>query len=359
MTEAWANVQNLLVMRLDNIGDVVMTGPMLRAFREALPGVRLTLMVSPAGASAVPLLPWVDDALVWRAMWQQLGSGTCDPAREAELTGLLRERNFDAAVLLTSFSQTPHPAALACLLAGIPLRLGESGERAPGLLTHQPPSPTPEAEHQAERNLRLLEAAGLPVRDRALEVHISGEARRQAAALLPGPYLLLNPFASCSARTYPTERAARAARLIAEQTGLKVAVTGVEKDRERSRDLLAELGPAGVDLLGRTDLPTFAALIAGARLVLTNNTSALHLADAVETPLLVTYSGTDHEPQWRPRKAPATLLRRPTPCHPCYAFQCPYNLECLDISPEEVARAGLDLLASRGRVSVPDSSAPR
>lgn len=348
MNGDWANVRNLLVMRLDNIGDVVMTGPALRALKEALPGVRLTLMVSPAGANAAPLLPWVDDVIVWRAMWQQLGGGPFDPAREAELIGLLRERNFDAAVLLTSFSQTPHPAALACLLAGIPLRLGESKERAPGLLTHEPLSPTPEAEHQVERNLRLLEAIGIPVRDRALEVHIPEEARRQAAALVPDPYLLLNPFASCSARTYPPGRAARAARLIAEQTGLKVAVTGVEKDRERSRDLLVELGPVGVDLLGRTDLPTFAALIAGARLVLTNNTSALHLGDAVRTPLLVTYSGTEYESQWRPRSTPALLLRRPTPCHPCYAFECPFHLECLDISPEEVARAGLELLSGVG-----------
>ncbi|GAA5512847.1 ADP-heptose--LPS heptosyltransferase 2 [Deinococcus carri] len=341
----WANVKNVLVMRLDNIGDVVMTSPVLRSLKEALPGVRLTLMVSPGGSAAVPLLPWVDDVIVWRAMWQQLGGGHADPAQEAELTRLLRERNFDAAVLLTSFSQTPHAAALACLLAGIGLRLGESAESAPGLLTHEPPSPTPEAAQQAERNLRLLESAGVPVRDRALEVHVSEEARRQAAALLPGPYLLLNPFASCSARTYPPERAAHAARLMAEQLGWQVAVTGVEKDRERAAALLAELGPAGVDLLGCTDLATFAALIGGAGLVLTNNTSALHLADALRTPVLVTYSGTDYETQWQPRSTRFTLLRRPTPCHPCYAFQCPFHLECLDIAPGEVAQAGLDLLA--------------
>lgn len=331
-------------MRLDNIGDVVMTGPALRALKEALPGARLTLMCSPAGANAVPLLPWVDDVIVWRAMWQQLGGGVCDPAREEELISLLRERNFDAAVLLTSFSQTPHPAAVACLFAGIPLRLGESKERAPGLLTHEPPFPTDEAGHQAERNLRLLETAGLPVRDRSLFIHISEEARERAAALMPEPYLLLNPFASCSARTYPPEKAARAARLIAEQVGLKVAVTGVEKDRERSQELLAELGPIGVDLLGQTDLSAFAALVARAQLVLTNNTSALHLADATRTPVLVTYSGTDLDTQWQPRSAPFALLRRPTPCHPCYAFTCPFSLECLDFSPEEVVQVGLGLL---------------
>lgn len=97
MSADWAKVKNLLVMRLDNIGDVVMTAPVLRALKEALPGVRLTLMVSPAGANAVPLLPWVDDVIVWRAMWQQLGGGTGDPAREAELIGLLRGRGFRCA----------------------------------------------------------------------------------------------------------------------------------------------------------------------------------------------------------------------------------------------------------------------
>jgi len=83
-------------------------------------------------------------------------------------------------------------------------------------------------------------------------------------------------------------------------------------------------------------------------LVLTNNTSTMHLLDALRTPGVVLFSGTELEEQWRPRDVPHRLLRRETWCSPCYAFTCPYNLECLDIPPEEVAEAGLSLLAEAG-----------
>jgi ADP-heptose:LPS heptosyltransferase len=61
-------------MRLDNIGDVIMTGPALRAIKETLPHIHVTFMASPAGAQAAPLLPWVDDIFAWRVLWQELGS---------------------------------------------------------------------------------------------------------------------------------------------------------------------------------------------------------------------------------------------------------------------------------------------
>jgi ADP-heptose:LPS heptosyltransferase len=77
---------------------------------------------------------------------------------------------------------------------------------------------------------------------------------------------------------------------------------------------------------------------------LTNNTSTMHIADATQTPSVILYSGTEQESQWQPRHTPHRLLRRPTVCSPCYAFTCPYDLQCLDISPAEVVEAALDLL---------------
>jgi ADP-heptose:LPS heptosyltransferase len=75
----------------------------------------------------------------------------------------------------------------------------------------------------------------------------------------------------------------------------------------------------------------------------------MHLADAVNRPQVVLFSGTDLESQWRPRRAPARLLRRATPCAPCYRFDCPIGLACLDIPPEEVVGHALDLLPAADR----------
>ena len=353
MTGPWAEARRLLVMRLDNIGDVVMTGPVLRALKENLPRVSITLMASPGGKEAAPLLPWVDEVFAWRVLWQDLGRLSFDPAREWELIEALRGC-YDAAIILTSFKQTPHPAGYTCYLAGIPLRLGESKEWGGGVLTDEAP-PAPDELHQVERNLRLIEHVGFVVEDRSLSLHVPEEARGTVVELLQArgvapdaPYVLLNPWASAQARTYPTHRFAFAARLLSEETGWPVVVSGTEADRSRSGELLDVLGDRGVDLVGATGLSELAALVEGARLVLTNNTSTMHLLDALRTPGVVLFSGTELEEQWRPRDVPHRLLRRETWCSPCYAFACPYNLECLDISPEEVAEAGLSLLAEVG-----------
>lgn len=348
--EPWATARNILVMRLDNIGDVIMTSPALRAIKENLPQARITLMASRAGTQATPLLPWVDDVLTWRVLWQDLGRLDFDPGREWKLIETVRDRNFDAAIIFTSFSQTPHPAGYLCYLAGIPLRLGESKEWGGGILSTEVKS-APDEIHQVERNLRLIESVGFQVSDRSLTIQIPESAQHNGAAKLSehgltsdAPYLLLNPWTSCQARTYPWERFAAAARQLAEITGWRVVVTGVENDRDRSNSLLEALKPYAIDLIGATSLPELAALIADAQLVLSNNTSTMHIADATRTPNVILFAGTDYESQWQPRHSPSRLLRQPTPCSPCYAFTCPYNLECLDIPPEKVVDAGLELL---------------
>jgi len=327
---------NLLAIRLDNIGDVLMTGPALKALK-AHPETRLTLLASPAGALAASVLPWVDEVMTWRSLWQDLGRLPFDPDREWQLIEQLRECQFDAAVIFTSFKQSPHPAAWICQLAGIPVRVGVSKE-AGVALTQAAPTP-PDALHQAERNLQLVEAMGYAVSDRTLQLVIP------ASALIPDePYLLLNPWTSCPSRTYPVERFGKAAALLSEKTGYRVVVTGMEKDRDRAHPLLERLGDRAIDFIGKTNFADLVALVAQARLMLSNNTSTMHIADATRTPSVILFAGTELECQWQPRSTRAILLRRSTPCSPCYAFTCPYNLECLDIPPEEVAAAGLTLL---------------
>ena len=70
----WLAAHNILAIRLDNIGDVIMLGPALRAVKETSLDARLTLLASPAGATAVPLLPWIDDVIVCRAIWQDIAA---------------------------------------------------------------------------------------------------------------------------------------------------------------------------------------------------------------------------------------------------------------------------------------------
>jgi ADP-heptose:LPS heptosyltransferase len=345
----WRGVRNLLVMRLDNIGDVIMTSPALRAIKQNLPTAKLTLMASPSGALTAPLLPWIDEVLPWRVLWQDLGRLPFDPEREWELVKVLRDRHFDAAIIFTSFSQSPHPAALICQLAGIPLCLGESKERELGFLTHELES-APDEIHQVERNLRLVESVGFKVSNRHLAIQSSRSKIQNLKFKLPREFILLNPWTTCQSRNYNPDRFAAAARQLSEITGWSVVITGVEKDRDRAAPLLQALNHCGIDLIGKTSLSELTDMVAQAQLVLTNNTSTMHIADATQTPMVVLFAGTERESQWCPRHAPVRLLRRPTVCSPCYAFTCPYNLECLDIPPETVVAAALELLRATNAV---------
>src|SRR5579875_397753 len=351
MINEWLAARNILAMRMDNIGDVLMLGPALRAIKESSPSALLTLLASPAGATAAPLLPKIEDVITWRAIWQDVGGRMpLDPDNERRLISLLAGRKFDAAIIFTSFSQTPHTPGYVCYLAGIPLRAGESKEFGGSTLTVELRG-TPEEAHQVERNLRLVETLGFQARDRHLTVSIPEEARQKVPELLQeadidpdSPFVLLHPGASAQARRYPARHFGTVARLLSRH-GWPVLITGVEREAALVQEV-SQLVPEGRRhaLVGRTTLVEYAAIVERAALAICNDTLLMHLADAVRTPEVVLFSGTDREEQWQPRTTVARLLRRPTSCSPCYLFEWPIGQPCLDIPPEEVVAAVEDLL---------------
>lgn len=355
----WLAARHILAVRLDNSGDVIMLGPALRAIKETLPRARLTLLASPAGATAAALLPWIDEVIAWRTLWQDVGQHLpFDPAYELKLINILSQQNIDGALVFTSFKQTPHVPGYVCYLAGIPLRAGESKEFGGSTLTTEL-SGSPDELHQVERNLRLIEHLGFVVRDRRLVITIPQRARNAASRLLAStgidqdtPFILLHPGASAHARRYPAERYGTLARLLARR-GWRVIVTGIEREAALIEEVL-ERAPGAYHFVEETTLDTFAALVERARLVICNDTLPMHLADALKTPAVVLFSGTDLEEQWQPRTTRSILLRRPTSCYPCYLFECPIGLPCLDIAPEKVIEAVEQLLAEIDTSSVHD-----
>ncbi len=339
-------MRRVLVVRLDNIGDLIMLGPVLRSLRKALPESRITALITKAGAKILPLLPWVDDHIICRPIWQEISSEvTFDAAGDLRLAEELRGRAFDAAFIFTSFSQSPYPPAFVCYLAGIPVRVGQSKEFGGRVLTEWVKAP-PDEMHQVDRNLFLLESAGIPVDGHHLELCIPESDQRAADALLReagvdplAPFVAVAPGASCAARRYDAARFARVAALLGRESGLPLVVVGSDREAELA-------GGLGISLAG-CSVPVMAAVLGRAALLVGNNSGPMHMADALGTPMVILFSGTELREQWRPRRAPARLLTRPTACAPCHALRCPYNMECLDIPAEEVVEEALALLGAR------------
>jgi lipopolysaccharide heptosyltransferase II len=354
-TNPFSSLKNILAIRLDNIGDVVMTGPAIRALRQANPGAKITMMASPGGSQVTPLLPWVDDVIAWRAVWQDISKDVpVTPEKELELVQLLAERAFDAAFIFTSFSQSPYPPAYACYMARIPLRVGQSKEFGGGLLSHWV-KPLEEPTYQVDRNLHLLRGLDIPVADDRLELRVPPAAQHSVEALLAEsgigpqqPYVALAPGASAKARRYDEERFAAAVEQISEQARLPVVLIGSPREVGKfpTLETLATLTYHVHSLIGRTSVVEMGGIIQRSALVITNNSGSLHMAAAFNRPLVALYSGTETLEQWAPRTRALEILNRPTHCSPCYNFECPYQMECLDIPPEAVATAALRLLSA-------------
>jgi ADP-heptose:LPS heptosyltransferase len=373
--------RRILVVRPDNIGDVVLLTPALRALRAAAPIARLDLLASPAGAAVAAMVPELTGVLTTSPSWQQL-TAPADPEAAARAERELLDRiiagRYDVMLVFTSFSQSPWPAAHLGLLAGIPTRVLHSREFAGAVATHWV-TPPPDTTHHVDRSLHLLEAIGVPVRGRAPSLRVPVAAYARADSVLdaalgrdaaPGravrsghvgsgparrPFALLVPGASCPSRRYPAARFGTAAAAIAA-AGLPVLVAGTAAEA----GLVDEVVHAGDDprviALSPVDLPVFTALVARATVALTNNSGGLHLADAVGTPVVATYSGTERIGDVAPRTVPSVLLQVPVPCSPCRQLACPFHLECLDVGPGDVAAAVLQLAATP--LPVPDPPAP-
>lgn len=345
----WLKVRRVLVARMDNAGDVLMCGPALRAVRRALPDAQITLWASPGGSEVAHLLPEVDESLVTRAVWQDLGHLGFDPQRERDLVQTLADGQYDALIVFTSFAQSPLPPAYAGYLAGIPLRAGQPKEFGGTVLSHAI-EPAPDTTHQVDRNLHLVESLGFSADSRRLAVTIPEQSRDTVGVKLHlkgigfgRPFVVMHPGASCPSRRYSPGRFAEVGRTLFKAMNWPILVTGAERDRALVAGIVDEIGPGAISMVGETDLAEFAALIERSTCVITNNTLTMHLADAVGAPEVVLFAGTEREEQWCPRSTTARLLRRPTDCHPCYLFECPFGLPCLDIPATDVIAAVLDL----------------
>jgi ADP-heptose:LPS heptosyltransferase len=345
-----AAARRILVMRLDNVGDVILTGPLFRELRRAHPNATLGLLASPGGAAAAPLLPWIDELSTWRPVWQDLGQRMpLDPDRELVFIRTLAAGDWDAVLIATSFNQTPWPAAYAAYLAGIRIRVAFADRFGGSVLSH-PIEPPPDAVHQAERNLALLRGLGLAVDDERLEIRVPTDARRRAWERLrqhgvePGEPVLVVPGASASARRLELERMAATVAHLTDATERPVIVATTPRERPLLEAILAA-APEAISLGDDLSVPEYAALVDAAAVVLCGNSSALHLADALGRPIVVAYAGTDLWSQWAPRSAPVEQLTVHVGCSPCYRIDCPIGNACLALQPADVAAEVVGMLA--------------
>src|SRR2546430_17508393 len=97
--KSWHSVRRVLAIRLDNLGDVLLTTPAIHAMKESLPSAELTLLSGPVGAQVARLNPDIDDVICYQAPWMDAWHRLLhDSQREEEIRATIREKRFDASI---------------------------------------------------------------------------------------------------------------------------------------------------------------------------------------------------------------------------------------------------------------------
>ena len=362
--------RRVLVARLDSAGDVLISGPAIRAV-AAQPDVEVTVLAGPQGAAAARLLPGVDRVLTWAAPWIVDPAPAVSDARLDELAELLADVDPEEAVILTSFHQSPLPLALLLRLAGVVRITGASVDYAGSLLDVRlrPGETLDEDQPEPERARRIAEAAGFasPAGDDGRLAVEPGEAARAAAVALlaetvgDAPFVVVHPGAAVPSRAWSVDRNRETVEALAS-AGWIVVVTGAAAEAPMAR---AVAGRVGVDLSGRTDLGVLAVVLERAAAVVTGNTGPAHLAAAVGTPVVSLFSPVVPASRWAPYGVPVVLLGdQSAACRGSRARECPVaGHPCLTgVTAADAAEAVTRLAGRPGRHGLEEatraSSAP-
>ncbi len=308
-------MKRFLAIRQDNNGDVTLAGPALRAL--AAHG-RVTLVCGPSGAGAAHLLPGVNNIVEMRANWIDGNPAAVDPAQIAEDVARYAALRVDEAFVFTSFHQSPLPTALLLRLARVP-RITAISIDYPGTLLDVRVK-VPDDIHEVERALALVRAAGY-----ALPAHDDARLRYRdlppRSTRLPRDYVAVQPGATVPARAWaPQKMHALVGRL--RRRGWAVVVVGSASEAELVRAVVGESG--AIDLAGATTYAEFAAVVRDARALVVGNSSGIHVAAAVGTPVVTIFAPTIAPVRFAPWRVSHVLLGdHGIACAGCRARACP------------------------------------
>ena len=340
--------ENVLVVRTDRIGDVVLALPMVTVLRESVPGIRTSMLLRSYTSALVEGFAGLDSIITYDESGEQKGFFA--------LLAELRARRFDLVVV----SHPTFRIAVLMALAGIPVRVGSGYRWYSFLFNKRVFEHRKTAEkHEAEYNISLLQAIGIdappvPRVELALNESSNEAAAAEMKRLGIGPaekFVVLHPGSGGSARDWSAENFGDLARGLASD-GLKVVVTGTRAETELVGQVLSRAGGSAVGSIGQMSLKVLAAFIGRAQLFVSNSTGPLHIAAAVGTPVIAFYPPIrECSPRrWGPlAEAKVVFTADNLTCPRCHGGPCQGD-DCMDqIKVGDVLAAARTLLAPKGQ----------
>jgi predicted lipopolysaccharide heptosyltransferase III len=294
----------ILLLQLKRIGDLVLTLPAIDALRNKFPEAEITLIVAGQCAELLPAISGVDRAFVARRKLRDIGV----------FFSVAREK-FDCCI---DFTQNDRSAILT-FLSGAQKRVGaarvklHSKDRA--RVYNEFAQLRLKEMHTIDYNLALLEPLGIANSSHAVRLQLPQTAQAKAeellrAAKIENDYVVFHPGSARAEKFWEPQRWAELIDHARRQYHTEIVVTGGtwHSEQEHIRQIKERVGGSIIDLSGKTDLLTLTALIGEARVLVTVDSAAMHLAATQQTPQVILFGPTNPF-HWRPRESPALILQ--------------------------------------------------
>jgi lipopolysaccharide heptosyltransferase II len=349
--------QRILLLRLERIGDFLMTLPALAAVRRLAPHATIDLAVGSWNAPLARLVPGVSRVLTADAPWLTRGGEGATAMTLARRARQWPQGGYDLAI---NFEGDIRSHALMAL-TGARRRVGfDHGGGGPLLTDRVAFDPR---RHTSVNAVGLVAKAFLRDADELTRESMAGpdhfgprlaldEATRQAAARLLDrrrpPLVGIHASGGREVKQWPTERFAGVAARLLNESGATVVLTGSAADRAMVDSVSARLPAERVlDVAGKLDLPGLAGVLERLAVLVTGDTGPMHLAEAVGTPVVAIFGPSDPR-RYGPRLPSSLTVRVDLPCSPCNRIRRPPE-RCVGHTPDCLERVDVDAVADAAR----------
>jgi len=324
------NLKNILIMRTDRIGEVLLSTVSIDVLKKKFPEARTSFVTSEYSK------PLIEDRTDIEKI-HTVNTFNKDKwiSKAISLANELRKEKYDAVIILN-----PHKILhLAAFLAFIPHRIGYS-KKWPFLLNDKTEDNREKGEkHEINYTMDLLKALDVDEEPTSPYIQLNTEAiekvdnlLREKDISLEKPIVGIHPGSSNLAKLWPKDRYIELLRKIAEQTNAAIVLLGGKKEKALSRQIIQESGVNAIDLTGELNLKELAAFIGKTALFIGNDTGPMHMAAALDIPVIGIFGrnmpGVGPK-RWGPWGKKHTVFHEDPGCDPCYDRECPYNYKCL------------------------------
>ena len=334
-------IKRILLIQPSRIGDIVFSLPTLSALRRTYSRARITWLVDDRCRDLVEGHPDLDEVLVvpFKAIEEALKIGAWRGVVQtlSRLKRELRSRSFDLSIDLHGLAKS----ALLVWMAGARFRIGSANttgmKEGSGFFSREIP-PRPDDRHTVERNLSVIDFLGGPVEEARFRLTISETAQRQVREMLDSAghreqdrLVVVHPGAGWLSRRWPVDRFAELINTLGMTAGLRLAVIGGapggSQEGRLFEQLFSMIRVPVINLVNRLSLKQLVALLQETDLFIGNEAGPMHLAAALDRPVVAIIGPTRPE-LTGPFGRRALIIRKPVSCAPCRERNCS-ELTCM------------------------------